>query len=94
MWNCCCAIDNFDQMCLLVKTCSEKWASQVTPVVKNPSAHAGGIEDLGSIAGSGSSPGGGNGNPFQDSHLENPMDGGAQRATVHGVTKSDTTEAT
>ena len=62
-------------MCLLVKTCSEKWASQVTPVVKNPPAHAGGIEDLGSIAGPGSSPGGGNGNPFQDSHLENPMDG-------------------
>ena len=30
------------------------------------------------------SPGGGNGNPFQYSCLENPMDRGAWRATVHG----------
>ena len=34
------------------------------------------------------SPGGGNGNPFQYSCLENPMDRGAWWATVHGVTKS------
>ena len=33
--------------------------------------------DLGSIPGSGRSPGGGNGNPLQHSCLENPMDGGA-----------------
>ena len=33
-------------------------------------------------------PGGGNGNPLQYSHLGNPMDRGAWRATVHGVTKS------
>ena len=33
-------------------------------------------------------PGVGNGNPFQYSCLENPMDGGAWRATVHRVTKS------
>ena len=32
----------------------------------------------------------GNGNPLQYSGLENPMDGGAWRATVHGVTKSQT----
>ena len=32
--------------------------------------------------------GGGNGNPLQDSCLERPMDGGAWRATVHGVTQS------
>ena len=30
----------------------------------------------------------GNGNPLQYSCLENPMDGGAWQATVHGVTKS------
>ena len=42
---------------------------------------------LGSIPGSGRSPGGGNGNPLQYSCLENPMDRGAWRATVHGVTK-------
>ena len=47
--------------------------------------------DMGSIPGSGSSPGEGNGNPPQDSCLENPMDRGAWRATVHGVTESDTT---
>ena len=46
--------------------------------------------DLGSISGSGSSPGEGNGNPLQDSCLENPKDGGAWWATVHGVAKSRT----
>ena len=36
------------------------------------------------------SPGEGNGTPLQYSCLENPMDRGAQRATVHGVAKSQT----
>ena len=40
--------------------------------------------DLGSIPGLGTSPGEGNGNPLQYSCLENPMDGGAWWATVHG----------
>ena len=66
------------------------WASQVALVVKNPPASAGDIRDLSLIPGSGRSPGEGNGNPLQDSCLENPMDGGAWRATVHGVTKSQT----
>ena len=44
--------------------------------------------DLGSVPGSGRSPGEGNGNRLQDSCLENPMDRGARQATVHGVTKS------
>ena len=44
-------------------------------VVKNPPANAGGV---GSISGSGRSPGEGNGNPLQYSSLENPMDGGLQ----------------
>ena len=44
--------------------------------------------DLGSIPGLGRSPGEGNGNPFQYSCLENPMDRGAWWATVHGVAKS------
>ena len=43
--------------------------------------------DLASIPGSGRSPGEGNGNPLQFSCLENPMDRGAWRATVHGVTR-------
>ena len=46
--------------------------------------------DLGSIPGSGRSSGEGSGNPLQYSCLENPMDGGAWWATVHGVTKSQT----
>ena len=48
--------------------------------------------DLGSIPRSGRSPGKGNGNPLQYSCLQNPMDRGAWRATVHEVAKeSDTT---
>ena len=54
-------------------------------VVKNLPVNAG---DTGSIPGSGRSPGGGHGNPFQYSCLENPKDRGAWRATFHGVTKS------
>ena len=46
--------------------------------------------DLGSIPGSGRSPGEGNGNPLQYSCLENPMGGGARWATVHRVAKSRT----
>ena len=59
-------------------------------MVKNPPANAGEIKDAGSIPGLGRSPGGGNGNPLQDSCLENPMDRETWRATVHGVTKSRT----
>ena len=43
--------------------------------------------DLGSIPGSGRSPGEGNGKPLQYSCLENPMDGGAWQAVVHGVAR-------
>ena len=43
--------------------------------------------DLGLIPGSERSPGEGNGNPLQDSFLENPMDNGVWQATVHGVTR-------
>ena len=58
--------------------------------VKNPSDNTGDARDMGLIPGSGRSPRGGNGNPFQDSCLENPMDRGAWLSTVHGVTKSQT----
>ena len=46
------------------------------------------LGDLGLIPGSGKSPEGGNGNPLQYSCLENFMDRGAWRATLHGVTES------
>ena len=53
-------------------------------VSKESACNAG---DLGSIPGSGRSPGEGNGNPVQYSCLKNPMDRGAWRATAHGVTR-------
>ena len=53
-------------------------------VVKTPPTNAG---DLGSILGSGRSPGEGNDNPLQYSCLGNPMDREAWQATVHGVAK-------
>ena len=56
-------------------------------VVKNLPASAG---DSSSIPGSERSPGEENGNPFHPYCLENPMDRGAWRATVHGVTRSRT----
>ena len=59
-------------------------------VVKNPSANTGDARAVGSIPGSGRSPGVGNGHPLQYFCLENPMDRGAWRATVHGVAKSQT----
>ena len=57
-------------------------------VAKNLPANAGNARDEGSIPGSGKSPGEGNGNPLQYSCLENPMEGGAWQAPIHGVTKS------
>ena len=63
-------------------------ASQVAAVIKTSPANAGDARDVGSIPGSGRSPGGGRGNPLQYSCLENPMDSGAWWATVHGVMKS------
>ena len=59
-------------------------------VAKTVKASAYNVGDQGSIPGSGRPPGEGNGNPLQYSCLENPMDGGAWRATVHGVAKSQT----
>ena len=44
-------------------------------------------EDLCSIPGSGRSPGEGNGKPLWYSRLENPMDKGVWKATVHGIAR-------
>ena len=65
-------------------------ASQVVIVIKNLSTNAGDVRDVGSIPGLGRSPGEGNGSLLQYSCLEDSMDRGAWRATVHGVTKSQT----
>ena len=59
-------------------------------MVKNLSANAGNRGVMGSIPGSGRSPGEGNGNPLQCSWLENPTDRGAWQAAVHRVAKSRT----
>ena len=53
-------------------------------------ASASSAGNLGSIPGSGRSPGEGNGTPLQYFYLENPMDRGAWEAVVHGITKSRT----
>ena len=74
---------NIDYICL--------HASQVALEVKNLPPNAGDAGDTGdasSISGSGRSRGGADGNLFQYSCLENPVDGGAWWATVHEVTKS------
>ena len=59
------------------------WTSQTALVVKNSPANAGDLRDTGSIPGLGRSPGEGNGNTLQYSCLENPLDQGAWRDTVH-----------
>ena len=48
------------------------------------------VGNPGSIPGLGGTPGEGNGNPLQYTCLENPMDGGAWSAAVHGVSNSRT----
>ena len=71
------------------------FASQVALVLKNLPASARGVRDTGSIPGSVRSPGGGHGNPLQNSCLENPMDRGARRSySSQGHKESDMTEAT
>ena len=57
-------------------------------VVKNLPANEGDLRDQGSIPGWGRFPGEGNGSPLQYSCLENPMNRGAWRATLHRVTVS------
>jgi len=67
---------------------SAKQPAQDFPGGSEGKATAYNAGDLGSIAGSGKSPGEGNGNPLQYSCLENSMDGGAWWATIHGVARS------
>ena len=59
-------------------------------MVENLPASAGNLREVGSIPGSGRSPGEGNGNPLQYSCLENPIERGAWWAAVQGVVKSRT----
>ena len=85
-----CLFDLF--ICLL--GCAGSWASHAVLVLKNLPANAGHIRDVGSVPGSGRSPGGGQGDSLHYSCLENPMNRAAWQATVHRVIELDTTEAT
>ena len=73
----------------LLNFSEHSFPSQVALVVKNLTANAGDVRDVGLIPGSGKFPGG-YGNPRQHSYLENPLDRGARRATVHGVAQNQT----
>ena len=68
-------------MCHVCEALGREDGSEVKAFARNAG-------DLGFIPGLGRSSGGGNGNPLQNSCLENPMDRGAWWATVHGVAKS------
>ena len=57
---------------------------------KEPASNEGDVRDVGLIPQLGSSPGGGHGNPLQQSCLENPMDGGAWQAAIYRVAESQT----
>ena len=82
------AQDSGDRKCAFAKVSWNPRASQVALVVKKPPANAGDIRDMGSIPGSGRSPGEGHSNLLQYSCLENPMDRGAWQAAVHWVTQT------
>ena len=64
------------------------WGFPGGSVIKNQPANAGGTGDLGSVLGSGRSPGRGNCNPFQYLCLGSPMDRRGWWAAVHRVAKS------
>ena len=86
-------VTDFFHLTLFFKKLINCWLCWVFIVVGFPGgsevrASAWNAGDLGLIPGSGRSPGEGNGNPLQYSCLENPMEGGAWWAAVHGVTKS------
>ena len=66
---------------------ASKGASLVAQIIKSlPAIRQTRVPSLGRE----DSPGEGNGNPLHYSGLENPMDGGAWQATVHGVTRNQT----
>ena len=76
-------------ICFRTRSCNF-WLHQFLTVAFLVAQTVKGLPAMWAIPGSGSSPGEGNGNPFQYSCLENPMDGGTWLTTVHRVAKSRT----
>ena len=82
-------------LCYIANNTSTRSGTRDFPdgsVGKESACNAGDTGDSGLIPELGWSPGGGNGNPFQYSCLENPMDRGAWQVAAKGVTESDTTK--
>ena len=74
---------------IFIKQISDKSrVHKVFPAGSDSKESAWNAGDLGWIPGSGRAPGEGKGNPLLYFCLENPLDGGAWQATVHGVAKS------
>ena len=76
--------NRFSLVIYFIYSINSVWGFPGGSVVKNLPANPG---DMGSILGSGRSPGEGNGNPLHSSCLGHPMDRGVLQATVHGVTR-------
>ena len=74
----------------ITATLLDKTDLQVALVVKSLPANTGDLRDVGSIPGSGRSPEEGQGNPLQDSCLENRQDREAWQAMAHKLAKSQT----
>ena len=86
----CCVLPSGDHTHSAMEVGLPGWHS-----VKNTPANTRDTREVGSIPGSGRSPGGGNANTLHYSCLGNPTDRGAWRATVHRITKeSEATEHT
>ena len=73
-----------------VSSTLDVYVGQVALEVKTPPANVGDLRDTDLIPGLARYPGEGNGNPLQYSCLENVMDRGTWRTTVHRVTKNQT----
>ena len=84
-------IFNFCTFCFNINISQySHWGFPGSTSGKNTPANAEDIKDVGSIPGSGRSPGGGHSNPVQYSYLGNPMDRRAWRAPVYRVVESRT----
>ena len=78
----------YDEVVALQQAYNDYSKEEVRAIFNGSEINAGDIRDMGSIPGSGRSPGGGNGNPIQYFCPRNPMNREAWWAPAHGVAKS------